>query len=316
MALIRPGRPANVADVRTRPGRAWCFGACAVLCAVTPAHADRPAPRPAVRSFASAALPSRAEVAPVLEARAARVALGLRRSAGGAAAPDADRSALAADASATLARGRELHASGALDEAALVLDQGLEAAARAPHRFAASEVVVASHLDRATIALARGEDARAELLLERLLRWDPTFALAPGEGSPRLVQAVDDVRRRLGRAPALRPADLGGACALGDVVVVARPAPASHIELQRFDGCRAVATATVRALDVDPAVELLGGRADAFRFTAADTSPPSPRLVARPWFWLAVGAAAVAGGLVLWQVSADPSDQADVTPHL
>ncbi|HUS66685.1 MAG TPA: hypothetical protein VMZ28_19245 [Kofleriaceae bacterium] len=271
---------------------------------------------PAVQTFGSAALPSRAAVAPVLEARAARVALGLRRSLGGAAAPEGDRSALAADASATLARGRELHASGALDEAALVLDQGLEATARAPHRFAASEVVVASHLDRATIALARGEDARAELLLERLLRWDPTFALAPGEGTPRLVQAVADVRRRLGRTPELRAADLGAACTLGDVVVVARPAAAARIELQRFDGCRRVASATVRPADVDPAVELLGGRADAFRFTAEPTSAASPRLIARPWFWVAVGAVAVTAGLVVWQVSADPSDQADVTPHL
>lgn len=276
----------------------------------TPAAAGRRS-----RTFAAAALPSRAPQARSLLPRAERVALGLLRSLSGAAAPAAGRPELAADTAAVLARGRELYRAGALDQAARVLDEGLETAAREPHRFAGSEEIVAAQVERVTIALARGEVARAELLLERLLRWDPTFAPARGERSPRLGEAIAAVRQRLPRAPELRAEDLAGACALADVLVVARPARAGRVELLRFDACRAVARVEVDPLAVDAAVEALGGRADALAPAVAPRREATP-LVRRPWFWAAVGAAAVATTLVaIWSIP-DSSGEADVVPHL
>ena len=265
------------------------------------------------RTFAAVALPGRGPQARSLLPRAERVALGLERSLSGVAAPAAGRPELAADTAALLARGRELYRSGALDQAARVLDEGLETAAREPHRFGGSEVLVAAQVDRVIIALARRERDRAELLLERLIRWDPTFAPADGEGSPRLAQAIATVRRRMPPAPPLRPEDLGGACALADVLVVARPARGGRIELARFDECRPVASAVVQPLAVDEAVEALGGRADALAPPVAAADRP---LVRRPWFWAAVGAATIAVTLVALFSLPEPSDEADVVPHL
>jgi hypothetical protein len=278
-----------------------------LVAAAGPALAGRRA-----RTFASAALPSRAPQARALLPRAERVALGLMRSLAGAAAPASERPELAADTAAVLARGRELYRSGSLDQAARVLDEGLETAAREPHRFGASEVIVTAQVARVTIALARGENERADLLLERLLRWDPTFSPADGEGSPRLAEAIGAVRKRL-PTPALRPEDLAGACALADVLVVARPARGGRIELFRFDQCQLVARVEVEPLAVERAVEALGGRADAL---SAPIAPAERPLVRRPWFWAAIGAAAVATTLIaIWQLP-DRSDEADVVPHL
>ena len=268
------------------------------------------------RTFAAAALPSRAPQARSLLPRAERVALGLLRSLSGSAAPAAGRPELAADTAAVLARGRELYRSGSLDQAARVLDEGLETAAREPHRFGASDVIVTAQVARVSIALARGEAERADLLLERLLRWDPTFAPARSERSPRLKEAIDAVRRRLSPTPALRPQDLAGACALADVLVVARPARGGRIELARFDQCRPVARVEVEPLSVDRAIEALGGRADALSDPVAGPGSGDRPLVRRPWFWAAVGAAAVATTVIaIWAIP-DSSDEADVVPHL
>ena len=268
------------------------------------------------RTFAAAALPSRAPQARSLLPRAERVALGLQRSLSGVEAPATARPALAADTVAVLARGRELYRSGSLDQAARVLDDGLDTAAREPHRFAGSDAIVDAQVERVTIALARGEAERAELLLDRLLRWDPTFAPAPGERSPRLNEAIQAVRRRLPSTPELRAEDLAGACALADVLVVARPARGGRIELARFDGCRPVARVEVDPLAVDQAIEALGGRAEPPSGAVAGGGSGDTPLVRRPWFWAAVGAAAVATTLIaIWSVP-DRSDEADVVPHL
>lgn len=281
-----------------------------VLGASSPAGAERRA-----RTFAAAALPSRAPQARSLLPRAERVALGLQRSLSGTAAPSATRPELAADATAVLARGRELYRAGSLDQAARVLDAGLDTAAREPHRFGGSHEIVGAQVVRVSIALARGEEDRAELLIERLLRWDPTFAPAEGERSPRLAEALAAVRGRLPRAPALRASDVGGACALADVVVVARPARGGRIELTRFDACRPVASAAVDPLAVESAIEALGGRVDALAAPPATVSGERP-LIRRPWFWAAVGAAAVATTVIaIWSIP-EPSDEADVVPHL
>ena len=298
--------------MRGRAVVACVLAAALDLLSATPAEAGRRA-----RTFAAAALPSRAPQARSLLPRAERVALGLQRSLSGAEAPAAARPALAADTVAVLARGRELYRSGSLDQAARVLDDGLETAAREPHRFAGSDAIVDAQVERVTIALARGEAERAELLLDRLLRWDPTFAPARGERSPRLNEAIEAVRRRLPSTPELRAEDLAGACALADVLVVARPARGGRIELARFDGCRPVARVEVDPLAVDQAIEALGGQAEPpSGAVAGGGSGDDTPLVRRPWFWAAVGAAAVATTLIaIWSVP-DRSDEADVVPHL
>ncbi|HEU5061433.1 MAG TPA: hypothetical protein VFU21_33135, partial [Kofleriaceae bacterium] len=146
--------------------------------------------------------------------------------------------------------------------------------------------------------------------------WDPTFAPAPGERSPRLADAMRALRRRVPSTPELRPEDLAGACALADVLVVARPAHGGRIELSRFDGCRPVARVEVEPLAVDRAIEALGGRAEAAAPVVAARSSGDTPLVRRPWFWAAVGAAAVATTLIaIWSIP-DRSDEADVVPHL
>jgi len=267
------------------------------------------------RTVAAVALPARGSQARSLLPRAERVALGLERSLGGAPAPAAERPELAADTLAMVARGRELYRAGDLDRAARVLDEGLETAAREPHRFGGSAELVAAQVERVTIALARGEAERAALLLERLLRWDPTFAPADGEGSPRLHEALAELRRRVPPVSPLRAEDLGGACALADVLVVARPARGGRIELARLDHCKLVASTVVAPLAVDTAIEALGGRADALVPEGTGSLPPRP-LVRRPWFWAAIGGAALAiTAVVIWSLP-EPSDQADVVPHL
>jgi hypothetical protein len=123
------------------------------------------------------------------------------------------------------------------------------------------------------------------------------------------------VRTRVPPAPPLRAEDLGDACALADILVVARPARGGRIELARLDHCQPVASTVVTALAVDSAIEALGGRADALAPEAVSTEAPRP-LVRRPWFWAAIGGAALAvTAIVIWRLP-EPSDQADVVPHL
>jgi hypothetical protein len=248
-----------------------------------------------------------------VEERARRITGRLALAHGGRVAAPAP-STTAADVAAMLTRADELAAQGALDAAARVLDDGLEIGARAPHRFAASQVFVGAHVTRARIALARGETSRAALLFERLLRWDPTFALRAEEASPRLDKALAEARRALGAAVPLRPQDLGEACALADVVVVARSLGLKRYELLRFDACRPRARAVVGTQGDDHLLVALGAPLS----RPVPSAPPSrePRLWQRSWFW-AVTAAVVVGaaGVVAWQVTSGP-EEVDVVPHL
>src|SRR5678815_4157401 len=83
-------------------------------------------------------------------------------------------------------------------EASAGFDAAIESASARPHRVGDPVALVVAHVARASIALARGESRRAEDLIARLLRYDPSFTLMPGEDSPRLRRAVTEVRQRLG----------------------------------------------------------------------------------------------------------------------
>jgi len=159
------------------------------------------------------------------------------------------------------------------------------------------------------IALARGETRRAQELLDRLLRYDPTFALTPSEESPRLRRALGDARARLGPQPSPRPSDLGTACGGGaDTVVVARALPRG-IEIMRFDGCQLAASATSLDGSADTLAAQLGG------LVPGPTSVPTPRRSRWPsWTLAGSGLVLALTGTVLVALGARELDRLDHSP--
>jgi hypothetical protein len=142
----------------------------------------------------------------------------------------------------SVAHARSLMVQGALDDAAALLDRTL--AERSIDRLDADDQAdwIAGTVRRVSLALARGEVGRARQLLARLLRFDPGFALAPGENTPPLRAALADVRSELGIAPPIPPADLEPACRSADVLLVAR-AMSTGVQVIRFDACAEIARA-------------------------------------------------------------------------
>jgi hypothetical protein len=281
--------------------RARTFGLAAGLwLAVTGAASAEPAPR----EVAAITLPSRDPGAAVLAARVRSLGAALARAQRATLLDSPGPATRTGDVAVTLARAQALADAASLDEAARILDAALEVAGRAPHHFADSDLLAAAALTRVSIALARGEAAVAEHWLERLLRWSPTLVLRPAEDTPRLRAALAAARARLGAQPALRPEDLGGLCAI-DEVLVARVLGPAATEVQRRRGCRVVASVTVAEVDAS-VLGLLGVAA-----VATDDGAPVWR---RGWFWVGVGVAASVAGVVAWRV-AEPDDEVDVVPR-
>ncbi len=188
-----------------------------------------------------------------------------------------------------LARAKSLMISGAVDEAATLLDQTIE---RALHALAAindasAPDLIALHIRRASVALARGEVGRARMLIGRLYRWDPALSFAPSEDTPPMRAMLDQLRRELGKAPPLEQTDLGDLCRT-DVVIAGRKL-GDVIELRRFDRCVASAEVSLGASDPDDlAIRALG--------QAALSLPTAvTRTVARP----GVRAMKIAGPITL-----------------
>jgi hypothetical protein len=276
--------------------RAWTLGVVLGLAAPRPASAQP------VREVAAVTLPSRDPDAALLATRVRSLGGALARARGAMLVESAG--ARTSDVAVTLARAQALADAASLDEAARILDAALEVAARAPHQFADSDALIAAALTRVSIALARGEVAVAAGWLERLVRWSPTLHLRSAEDAPRLRAALGAARTRLGAQPALTAEDLGGLCAI-DEVLVARAVGAGSTEVQRLRGCRLVATVTTAEVD-ETLLALLG----------VEPAPEPARPVwRRGWFWLGVGVAASVAGVVAWRV-AEPEDEVDVVPRL
>jgi len=302
-----------------------------------PAVTTRPAAttRPAVEALA---LPSRQGHTEVADA-ARRTARALAARLGGVAGPppsgasgassaanrdpSADSSADPTadptdDVVAALSRGVALSRAGDLDRAAAALDPALDAGARSPQQIADPAGFLAAHVTRVSIALARGEVARADALLARVLQYDPAFALSADEDSPRMRDALARAHDRAGRLPALAVATLGDACR-GHVLVVARGLVTGSTELLRFDGCRLVAQAVVQArfdagdaaalLDPTPRVRAVAPARSAI---AAESAP----FYRRVWFWTAVGAVVVGGGAAAIYAATRGPEPVMVVPHL
>ena len=276
--------------------------------------------------------PTRRADAAALRDEAARVTRLLAARVGGNVVATDDGEA-ALEELAILQRAQRLAASGALDDAAAVFDAALEAAAHAAARLGSSAELVSAHVTRAAIALARGEASRADELIERVLRFDPGFALLPSEDSPRMRRAVDEARRRLGPQPELRASDLGQSCG-GEtsVLVVARALSAERAELVRFDGCKATTTAALRVgTDDEQLVTALLSPAERHRLIATALPPPPPApppvieadpppppstpMYRRAWFWTVIGAVAAGSAAAVWATQRD-KDTVHVVPHL
>lgn len=252
------------------------------------------------RTVAGVAMPSRRADRARLAERAARLASQLARRTGAVtgALPTTPRNP---DVASLVARGRELFLAGKVDEAAATLDVALEAAARRPDAVRDPLSLVAGQVTRVQIALARGESRTADALLVRLLRWDGDFAPAPDEATPAVKQAFDAAARSEAAAGPLTAEDAGDACRAVDVLVVARAARGGAVEITRLDHCRVVASVVAGADLADSAVlDRLAPPAPA----PARPATGEKRLLARPWFWLAVGAVAAASiGGGLWLAS-------------
>jgi hypothetical protein len=272
------------------------------LCLALP-HAVFAAAAP--RDVAAVILPSRDPDAALLAARVHSLGVALARAHHAAFVDGPGTDTSTGDVAVTLARALELADAADLDEAARVLDPALAAGTRAPQRFAGSDAFVTAALARVAIALARGETSVATVWLERLLRWAPALALTPAEDAPRLRAALAEARTRLGPRPELRREDLGGLCAV-DELLVARTLAPGRIEVLRLRACRVVATAVVAEVD-DSVLPLLD-------VTPAETAAPPRPLWRRGWFWVGVGVAASVVAVTLWQAS-EPGEQVDVVTH-
>jgi hypothetical protein len=288
------------------------------------------------------ALPSRRDDAAALTRRAQAVADALAREVGGCCrrAPGAE------DLSATLAAAGKLQAAGRLDEAADSFDAALRRGSDAPHRVADPAGFVGALVARASIALARGETRLGESLLGRALRYDPTFALAPGEDSPTMRSALAREKVRLGDPIGLEVHDLGAACGeLSPIIVVARFA-AGGAEFRRFDGCKLVAAVVAapsqsaqeiarslagaapggdartsgglsRARGVGPALRTSGEARPGGVSRRRDGEAGEPRrpIYRRAWFWIAIGGVAAASAGAAFLIARDPGDELEVTPR-
>ena len=94
----------------------------------------------------------------------------------------------------------------------MILDIALEEGTRKLHRLTHPADWVTGAIWRVSIALARGEKKRAGDLATRVLRYDPLVRLEPGENSPQLRAALDEIRKVVGPSPPLTADALGDAC--------------------------------------------------------------------------------------------------------
>src|SRR5262245_52031308 len=104
------------------------------------------------REVAAVTLPSRDPEAALLATRVHALGVALARAHHAPLIEVAASGTSTTDVAMTLARAQELSSAANLDEAARLLDGALEAATRAPHRFADSDALVAAALTRASIA--------------------------------------------------------------------------------------------------------------------------------------------------------------------
>jgi hypothetical protein len=247
------------------------------------------------------ALPSRRVDAAALRGRAHAVAIDLARELGGRLTDDAALPKLV-DLSDKLGEARALAIGARFAEAVALFDATLADGTRRPGNLTDPAAFVTAHVTRASLALARGDAARADDLMARVQRWDPGLALLPSEDSPRMRATLDRVRSLAGAEPAVRPEDLGESCRDADVLVVARALAGGKIDLLRFDHCRPITPFTLAQAPPER-------RAIVAEVPLAPVRE-APRPTHRPslWPWVTAGggvALVVTGALLADSVGAD-----------
>jgi hypothetical protein len=157
-------------------------------------------------------------------------------------------------------RAQALYGTADLDAAARAYDGAIAEGLRGIDHLADPRAFIGAHVARAAIALARSEVGRAAELMDRVARYDPRAPLVGDERRPRMQALLETAKHHAGTRPALTAEDLGDACHLADVVIVARSvgAPGASsapgaIEYLRFDArdrtCQPVLSATASADD-------------------------------------------------------------------
>lgn len=229
------------------------------------------------------------------------------------------------DLSRPFGRAELLYSQARFDQSASVLDAALDQAAPIPHRIADPAALVSAMVKRISIAIARGESARSEELIARLLHYDPASALLPAEDDPRTHAALEVVRSKLGPSPPLGPDVLAELCRVAAVVIVARAVEAEGVEFIRYDRCRIVAQfrALTASDDVRAAAQLvvhsaerpLPGTAASRPINAAEPPRFARPMVVAGAATLGVGIAAITAGGVFFALAKSSSDELNRTPE-
>jgi tetratricopeptide (TPR) repeat protein len=208
----------------------------------------------------SLALPGRAGAG--LPERAQRVAGRLARHLAADTLPDPRTSDRAISLASWLERGQALALAAKLDQAAQAFDAALADGLKDLDRLARPAELVMAHLQRASIYLAMNQAERAQSLIDRAHRYEPVLALVGQELRPRMRAALAAAQARQGPRPTLSAGDLGDACRVADVLVVARTIEGG-VEFLRFDHCVQIASAVSAspAQDDEAALKLVGAAA-------------------------------------------------------
>jgi hypothetical protein len=246
------------------------------------------------RRVSGIVLPTRRGDVAQLEALAARLAKAVARRVGGEVVAVAPSAELAS----RLQRARALALDAKLDEAAATYDLVLDTADRDPVQLDARELI-AAHVTRAQIALARGETARAQALLERLVVWDGDFAPTADEATPVIHDALTHVQPQTAQ-DALVAEGVATACEHADTTIVVRTTRGGGLQIARFDGCTlAGALAMSSAPDERAVVDRL----------APPARPRAQRsLLRRPLFWVVTSVVAgSAVGVFAWRETRNPN---------
>lgn len=184
---------------------------------------------------------------------------------------------------------------GQLEEASRTLQSAIGTALEMPHRLPTEAPLLAAMTQLASIALAGGDQERADALFGRILEFDPAFELAASMRSPRVDASLRRAAAAAERKASLSLAAVGSACADGaTMLIVARGMRDGSLELTRFDHCRF--TARVRGSATSTANELAAALDPSLLQVETQGSP----YYKKAWFWAGTGVAVAAGAAALY----------------
>ncbi len=202
--------------------------------------------------------------------------------------------------------------AGSLEEAARALQVVASLALDAPHTLGPDTLLLPAMTELASIALAAGDNDRADSWFARILELDPAFALEASQRSPRVDASLQRARARVGEsASSLGLSAVGSACADGaSVLIVARGLRDGALELVRFDHCRLAAR--VRGTGASKPEDL----AAALDPSIVEKKPGKRPFYKSGWFWAGASATLVAGTIATLVLFDDEQPQLQIRPIL